>query len=293
MAAMAQDEMGVAFVTRRGKWLASVGLVAALGAGTAGAFVTSASARPRHPHPAPVVTPTAPVTTATFNFTAAISGISKNLGTVTLTGFGQADFVNDAVALSVTLPASVAQLIPGGSASPEVVHVVLSGGTVYVEVPALATLLGAPWISLSLPPSAVASVPGIFTDVAGALGNVNQILAFARAHHAHVRSLGASNVDGTSVTGSGVTARLKGLRLTATLWADSSDRLVQAIVSAKAGHRGLGISATVNFSDYGAPVTISVPPPSQVRAIPLSVVTQVLGSLLNNVHLGGFGTKIH
>jgi hypothetical protein len=280
----------VAVVTHRAKWLASVGLVAALGAGTAGVFATSAAAKakPRHRHPVQVVTATAPVTTASFNFTASVSGISKSLGVVTLTGSGQADLANDAVALSVTLPASVAALISGGSASPEVVNVVLSGGTVYVEVPALAALLGAPWISIALPSTAVSGLPGIFTEVGSALGNVNEILALARSHHAHVVSLGPSNVDGTSVTGNAVTARLKGLRLSATLWADSSDRLVQAIVSAQGhGRRGLGISATVNLSDYGAPVTITVPSPSQVKPIPLSVVTQVLGGLLHNAHLGG------
>ena len=277
------------FVTRRVKWLTSVFLVAALGAGTAGAFATSAAAkaRPRHRHPVQAVTPTAPVTTASFNFTATVSGI-KSLGVVTLTGSGQADIANDAVALSVTIPASVATLIPGGSASPEVVNVVLSGGTVYAEVPALAPLLGAPWISVALPSSAVSSLPGIFTEVGSALGNVNEILAFARANHAHVHSLGSSIVDGTSVTGNAVTARLQGVRLSATLWADSSDQLVQALVRAQAGHRGFGISATVNVSDYGAPVTITVPPPSQVKPIPLSVVTQVLGSLLSSAHLGGF-----
>jgi hypothetical protein len=280
----------VAFVTRRVKWLASVGLVVALGAGTAGVFATGAAAkpRPRHVHPVQVLSNTAPVTTATFNFTASVSGISKGLGVVTLTGSGQADLAHDAVALSVTLPAAVARLIPGGSPSPEVVNVVLSGGTVYAEVPALATLLGAPWISIALPSSAVSSLSGIFTEVGSALGNVDEILAFAQGHHAHVTSLRSSIVDSTAVTGDAITARLHGLRLAATLWADSSDRLVQAIVSAQgSGRRGLGISATVNLSGYGDPVTITVPPSSQVKPIALSVVTSVLGSLLPKAHLGG------
>ena len=162
------------------------------------------------------------------------------------------------------------------------VNAVLSGGTVYVEVPALATLLGAPWISVALPSSANSAVPGIFTKVGGALGNVNEILAFARSHHASVHSLGSSNVDGTSVTGSRVAAHLKGLDLAATLWANSSDQLVQATVSAR--HGPLGISAVVNFTGYDGPVTMTVPPSSEVRAIPLSVVTSVLGGLLSHAH---------
>jgi hypothetical protein len=47
----------------------------------------------------------------------------------------------------------------------------------------------------------------------------------------------------------------------------------------------------VNFSNYDAPVTITVPPPSEVKAIPLSVITNVLGGLLDHAHLGKHGTK--
>jgi len=269
------------------KWMASVGLVAVLGVGTAAGIATSAAAKPKPVHS---TVATAPVTTASFSFTASVSGIAKNLGAITVTGSGAADLVNDAVSLSVTLPGSVARLIPGGSATPEVVNAVLSGGTVYVEVPSLAALLGAPWISVALPSSANAAIPGVFTKVGGALGDVNEILAFARSHHASVHSLGSSMVDETSVTGSRVTAHVKRLNLVATLWADSSDRLVQAIVGATT-HRGLDISAVVNFTDYDAPVTITAPPPSQVKAIPLSVVTSVLGGLLYHVKLGTHGGK--
>jgi hypothetical protein len=166
---------------------------------------------------------------------------------------------------------------------------VLSGGTIYVQVPSLATLIGSPWISLALPSSATSAIPGIFTTVGGALGDVNQILAFAQSHHASVHSLGSSTVDGTSVTGSSVTVHVKRLKVAATLWANSSDQLVQAAITgtANGARHGLGISAVVNFSDYDAPVTITVPPSSEVKAIPLSLVTGVLGGVLNSAHLGG------
>ncbi len=285
--------MGV--VTRRVKWLASLGLVATLGVGSATALAPSASARTKHHvHTAPV-TATAPVTTASFTFTVAVSGIGKSLGTISLSGSGQADLVNDAVSVSVTLPASVAKLIPGGSGGSETVNAVLSGGTVYVQIPSLATLLGEPWISVALPSSATTAIPGIFTTVGGALGDVNEILTFAQSHHASVHSLGSSTVDGTSVTGSQISAHVKGLNISAILWANSSDQLVQAKVNAAvgAGHH-IGISAVVDVTGYDAPVTITVPPSSQVRAIPLSVITNVLGGLLHNVHLGlGHGAKKH
>lgn len=278
-------------VTRRVKWLASLGLVATLGVGSATALAPSASAKARHHHHVhTAATSTGPVTTASFTFTVGVSGIGKSLGTINLSGSGQADFVNDAVSANVTLPASVAKLIPGGSGGPETIDVVLSGGTVYVQIPSLATLLGEPWISVALPSSATTAIPGIFTTVGGALGDVNEILTFAQSHHASVHSLGSSTVDGTSVTGSRVTAHVKGLKIEALLYANSSDQLVQAKVNAAVRH--IGISAVVDLSGYDAPVTITVPPSSQVRAIPLSVVTSVLGGLLHNVHFGlGNGVK--
>jgi len=285
----------VGVVTRRVKWLASLGLVATLGVGSATVLAPSASAKARH-HvhvtTAPL-TATAPVTTASFTFSVGVSGIGKGLGTINLSGSGQADLVNDAVSVSVTLPASVAKLIPGGSGGSETVNAVLSGGTVYVQIPSLATLLGEPWISLALPSSATTAIPGIFTTVGGALGDVNEIVTFAQSHHAKVQSLGSSTVDGTSVTGSQISAHVKGLQLSATLWANSSDQLVQADVNAAvgAGHH-IGISAVVDLTGYGAPVTVTVPNPSDVRAVPLSVVTSVLGGLLHSAHLG-HGAKKH
>jgi hypothetical protein len=279
----------VGVVTRRVKWLASLGLVAVLGVGTTTALATSASAKakPRH-HVHPVAsTPSSPTTTASFNFRVSVSGIGKTLSSIKLSGSGQVDFVNDAGSLAVNLPASVAKLIPGGSAAPETVNVVLSGGTVYAQVPALATLVGEPWISVALPSSATAAIPGIFTKIGGALGDVNEILAFAKSHHASVHSLGSSKVDGTSVTGSRVTAHVKRLSIAGVLWANSSGQLVQARVTA--ARRTLDISAVVNFTGYNAPVTITAPPSSQVRAIPLSLITSALGGLLHNGH----GAKKH
>jgi hypothetical protein len=274
--------------------LASVGLVAALGIGAAGGLATGAAARTSHgkSHGSAVVA--TPVTTATFSFSVSISGLVKNGGAITLTGTGQADLVNDAVSLTVNLPAAVAALIPGGTAAPEVVNVVFSGGTVYANVPSLATLVGEPWISVALPSSATAAVPGIFNDVASALGNVNEILSFAKTHHAKVTSLGSSTVDETSVTGSQVSAHIKGVRVSATLWADASNRVVRATLGAAKGgaRRGFAISATADFSGYGNPVTITVPPSSQVRAIPLSLITSVLGRFLHGAHLGAKLAKV-
>jgi len=272
-------------LTRRSKVLSAAAVVVAAAGVTGGGLATGAFARGKTIVQDPVSSP--PVTTASFSFHLSVTGLTKHGGAIAVTGTGQADFTDDAVSAAVTLPPAVAALLPGGSASPAVVDAVLSGGTVYAEVPGLSALVGEPWISVALPSSLASGVPGAFTEVAAALGDVNDILSLARSSHARVVSLGVSTVDGEQVTGFGVAGRVDGVRLTATLWADGSGRLRRATVEVgrSAATGGLGIAGTVDLADYGAPVTVTVPPPAQVKAVPLSLVEQFLGSVLK-AHMG-------
>jgi hypothetical protein len=280
---------------RRGtRWAMGTGIVLVLGIGTAGGTVgTAAAASGSSSAVSHTVTP---VTSANVSFSVSVTGLTPSA--VTITGTAQADFTNDAVALTVDLPAVVAKLIPGGSDSPEVVNAVLSGGTIYLEIPSLSHLVGEPWISIALPSGATSSIPGIFTKVASALGDVNAIITLAQNHHTTVTSLGTAKVDGVTATGTKIVAPLPGKAtagtLTASVWADSSDRLVQGSVSVSgAGKKGaLGLTATADFSDYGAPVTITVPPSSQVKAIPYATVAKLLGKFLHHRN-HGHGHKGH
>jgi len=274
-------------VTRRMKVLGAAGLVVVMAAVAGGGLATGAFARAKKPvHTLPVSGP--PVTTASFTFSATVRGLIRRAGPMTLTGSGEADFTNDAVSASITLPAALAARLPGGATSSAVVQAVLSGGTVYAEVPGLSTLVGEPWISVALPSSVTSGIPGAFSTVAAALGDVNEILNFASSKHAKVVSLGSSIVDATPVTGDRITGRIDGFGLNATVWANSAGQLVEATIGVAHGAsaNGLAISATVDLSGYGAPVTITVPPPSQVTAVPLSVVEQFLGGIFSKVHLG-------
>jgi hypothetical protein len=218
------------------------------------------------------------VTTTSFSFSASVSGASS---TVTVSGTGQADFTTRAASLRVDLPAGVAKLIPGGSAAPEAINAVLSGGTVYLQVPSLASLVGEPWVSVALP-SKVLAHAAILTKVASALGDVNAIDSFAQAHHATVTSLGSAVVDGVDATGTKFVAtlshRAEGRTVTASVWADSSGQLVQANVSVPPGATkgSLGLTATADFTGENAPVTITVPPSSEVKAIPYSTVARLI-----------------
>ncbi len=259
------------------KWLAVIGVVGAVAAGTTLGLVDAAGASSGSPKPTAA---SSPVTTASFTFSVSVTGLTASA--VTVTGSGQADLTGHAVSLAVDVPATVAKLIPGGSASPETIDAVLSGGTVSVEIPSLASVIGEPWISISLPSKASSALPGVFTKVASALGNVSSIVDFAQTHKATVTSLPSTIVDGVQATGSKIVATVSkkhGARtVTAAVWADPSGRLVQATATASGGSHGkVGLTAMVNITGYGAPVTITVPPPSQVKAIPLSAIEMLIG----------------
>ena len=271
------------------KWVACAGVAGVLGVGITGAVVSTAAASGS----TKVVTHKAvsPVTTADLSFNLSVSGVTTS--PVTITGNGEVDFTNDAASLAVTIPAALAEKIPGGSDAPETVNAVLSGGTIYLEVPSLASIVGEPWISVALPAKATSALPGGFTKVASVLGNVNAILTFAQKHHATVTSLGTATVDQVQATGSQIAASKttkKGttVTLTGSVWADSSDRLVQGNVSVSgtAAKGTVGVTATVNLSGYGTPVTITVPPSSEVKPVPYSAVAKVFAKFLGPLRHG-------
>jgi hypothetical protein len=270
------------------RWVACAGIAGLLAVGVAGAIVSTAASGSTK-----VVTHTtaSPVTTADLNFNLSVSGVAAS--PVTITGNGEVDFTDDAVSLTVDIPGVVARMIPGGSDSPETVNAVLSGGTLYLEVPSLASIVGEPWISVALPTQATSALPGGFTKIASAIGDVNTIITFAQKHHATVTSLGTATVNqvpatGDQIAGSYTTKKATALALSGSVWADSSDRLVQGNLSVSGtGTKGtVGVTATVNLSGYGAPVTVTVPPSSEVQPIPYSVVAKVLGKSLRPLRHG-------
>ncbi len=256
--------------------------MAALGAGAVFGLVGNAGAASGRATTASHVTG---ARTASFNFSVSITGLTPSA--VTITGSGQADAATDAASLTVQLPAAVAKLLPGGTAAPEAVKAELVSDTLYLNVPGLSTLVGKPWIAVSIPATDRSRVSGIFSKAASALGDVNSIIALAHSHHATVTPLGTATVDGVTATGHKIVTTVAHGKaaVTGDLWADSSDRLVQAdakvAVTTKKHHAD--ITAALNLSHYGDPVTITAPPSSQVKVIPLSTVESFLGQ---DLHLG-------
>lgn len=269
------------------KWIACVAIAGVVGAGTAVGLVGSAGAVSSSSRAADHGSG-APVTTVSFRFKVAVSGLTPSA--VDVTGSGQSDVTTHEAALSVNLPATVAKLLPGGSASAETVRAVYVGGTVYLDVPSLRALIGKPWISVALPASDAGAVSGILSKVAVGLGNVSDIVHLATSRHATVTPLNSTVVDGVSVTGDRIAATLRHHRVTvsASVWANSSDQLVQGNlkVAAVTKKHDLGITATLDLSGYGDPVSITVPPAAQVKSIPFTTVESVLGSFLPKGLLG-------
>lgn len=278
--------------SRRGtRWLVTLGVVGALGAGATIGLVSTAGASTGGATSSGSVAATT-VSTASFSFSVSVSGFGPTA--VTVTGTGQADMANHAVSLAVDIPAGVARLIPGGSASPEVINAVLSGDTVYLQIPGLASLVGEPWVSMALPSTSTTTVTGSWSKVASALGDVSAIVGSASAHHATVTSLGAATVDGVQATGSKIVATRSHEggdgTLSASLWADSADRLVQADVTASGTARkgAVGVTAKVDVTGYGSPVTITVPQASQVKSIPYSMVAMMFGKAHHHTGRTGY-----
>ncbi len=264
---------------KKTRWLASVGVAGAVAVGATIGVAGMAGATPARA--------TRPVTTTSFSFDVGVGGLAPSAAAIS--GSGDANFKTDAVSLSVNVPAVVTKLIPGGSASPEVIDVVEVGGTVYLQIPSLAATVGKPWISIALPAKVTSRGQAAFSKVASALGNVTEIVEFAQSHGATVKPLGSTQVDGVQATGSKIVATLtrKGGNHTidASVWADASNRLVQANIATSVAAANL--TATVNFTGYGDPVVIKAPPPSEVKAIPISTVESFLGRF----HLGGHARR--
>jgi hypothetical protein len=178
-----------------------------------------------------------------------------------LTGSGQIDFANDALAMSITLPSNLAGLLGGGS-----VNAVISKGALYLEAPRLGGSVATPWVFVPLPSG---SIVGLFNTIATALGNVSQITSFASSHGASVSPLPSSTVDNTAVTGYLISAGSSAFSAKFTVWTNSQNEVVQTILQMGSPSGGPSTSIEFDLSGYNAPITFSTPPSSQVTGIPI------------------------
>jgi hypothetical protein len=201
---------------------------------------------------------------------------------VTGTGSGGIDFTNNAEQLQMTV---------GADGKQEPINAVYLGGVVYESLPGLSTLVpGKSWLSIDL--SALKKEEAQDPS-AGSLGSNPAVMLQMLAQQGNtVVPLGPSTVDGTAVDGYSVTMdtsrvaqQIKKANLPAWMQqAVSGLKVHDAHVKVYVDHSGLlrsmvnqvsestslagnaSFTETLDFSDYGTPVTVTAPPASQVES---------------------------
>jgi hypothetical protein len=258
-------------------WKRPVLVLALFTAAVAGGAVAGALGSGLSPSQAVVGAVSSAVTasTAHVNFT---EDLASSTGNASVSGSGSIDFVSGNVEESVTEP-SEGELVT--------INIVYLGGIVYVQVPQLSQIdPGKSWLSINLlaltKDEKASGLANLGADPAAAL----QLLG---EQGNTVSPLGSSTIDGQSVQGYAVTynvsaiehsiadsslpswmqSALKQITLThesSTVYVNGSDELVRianAVGLSSADVSGT-VSGSVDFTDYGAPVSITAPPSDQV-----------------------------
>jgi hypothetical protein len=198
---------------------------------------------------------------------------------VSVTGSGDFDFTHDAAQLVMHVSADGQQ---------EQVQAVYVGETIYEGLPQIAQLApGKSWVSLDIGSLAQRSAQ---TSASQLGGNPLTALNALAASGNQVRALGASTVDGQSVQGYAVTisrqavgnalksakvpafikqalAQVHTFGITEDVYLGGNGKLVElreSIVENVGSSGTTSLQLSYRFSDYGAPVSITAPPASEV-----------------------------
>ena len=222
-------------------------------------------------------------TSATFS----ISGTQEVSGsTVTFAAHGGCDVVSNACAMTDVVP------IQGKS---ETLHIVMATSDAYLEMPgSLSALAGTPWISLPISSTALATA-------LGNMGNPLSGLALAASDGAVVKDLGEVSLNGAAEHQYSVTldqaafkkwsstvklpswapsavSSVSSSTLTETIDVNSLGRIAQVTkqMDLTVSGRSVTTQSTMVFTAYNVPVTVNVPPASEVT--PLSKLLTDLNS---------------
>lgn len=206
----------------------------------------------------------------TFYVSVASTGSSTPAGSAGLTGNGSFDLSLDSGNLTLTA---------SGPGSPGTEQMVFIGSTVYVSFSDVGTLVpGKSWISADT--SELASTSTVVGSGASSfeqlIGNPAAVVQQLKSSGLTVTSLGGSTFDGTPVQGyrvdvskatidgpAGVSAGVHGSE---TVYVTSKKLLRAIVVPITVEDSGTSFheSLTIAFSNYGTPVNVASPPPTQV-----------------------------
>jgi hypothetical protein len=232
-----------------------------------------------------------------------VSAVETSPGSTTsvVSGTGDVDLATGTGTLTATVPALASAL---GAAADSSITVVSDGGSVYLEAPALASLAGGkPWFKLSAS-SAASMVGGSAADSLSALSDPRQLLALLGALGSPVTDLGTVQLDGspateytTTVTAAGLASHAgsgaasagdgdaaKALQqlgipsVPVSVWVGQDGMVRQVTLDVDLSHATLGgvlggststaagssLALTLGLTHYGQPVSVAVPPASQV-----------------------------
>jgi hypothetical protein len=247
----------------------------------AGAFVIFGGSRSASAEVIDAVNSTLGDKTAQISMNETITTAGK---TLTATGTGAMDFTHEA--LQVNLNASLdGQQVP--------IEADYVAGVIYEQIPGLDQILpGKSWISLDLSSLQNASASSQDPSAQNVGANPSVILRALAQQGNSVVALGPSTLDGVAVNGyavkmnaAAVSQQLKKANLPAWIrqslvglkthdinlkvYVDNSDllRSFQFQTTESKGSSGpIDISETLDFSHYGTPVSVTVPPADQVAS---------------------------
>jgi hypothetical protein len=221
--------------------------------------------------------------TADVTFTGSVSADGQD---VPMNGTGQVDF--DTGSFSADLTENAA------STSVAIRELIASGEFYFgmtINGQDMSTLTdGAQWVAISLPDQSSSNSLG-----AANVDPIGQLKALEQKG-ATVTSLGTQTIDGTSVSGYSVTPSRQEVEndlqqeiqqnqispaearqmlqapnllgtFTSDVWIDGSGLIRQEDVEVAGGSAGVAAKATVTFQNYGTPVSIAAPAPSDVVAL--------------------------
>ncbi len=251
---------------------------------------------------APRTTTTAAPKTASFDLSVAVTtAASANYsGSIA----GQIDFATAQLAATITVPEGFgtiisaiapkfASMVPAAVDADTTAQVIFSGGTLYLNV---AGLFGSKWIGIPFGHSRTAA--SAFRDVAKGLENVKVLGRLAKHSGGSVTKLGPKTINGVQTNGYSTQlalgsllhlvhgnrgfhrARSMGAKATTTLgsslpvqvWAEPSGPVVQLSIDVNPPSGPISsLDVSLSLSNWGAPVTITAPPASDVVSLPFSL----------------------
>jgi hypothetical protein len=217
----------------------------------------------------------------TAHLTMTLSGSSAGTN-VTGSGSGSIDFTNDALQLQMTVGAD-GQQVP--------ISAIYLGGVIYESIPGLSTVApGKSWLSIDL--SSIQKLEAQSPTTQGLSSNPALNLQLLAQQGNTVVPLGPSTIDGVAVNGYSVTVNtskvaqklknanlpswmqqavtgLKVQNLDMKVFIDNSGMLrsLETQLKEKTAAAGsVSFDETLDFSDYGTPVSVTAPPAGQVES---------------------------